>query len=87
MHLSLGIQYPKDTTFQDPFEGNFDDDPTHPQVPEEHIVLGLSNGITIHHYKSPCIIHYSSYHEKSDPENFYRESLMLFLPWCDEQKD
>ena len=35
----------------------------------------------------PRIIRYVKYNKKKDPENYFREQLMLFVPWRNEQKD
>ena len=35
----------------------------------------------------PKIIRYVKYSQKVDPENYYREQLMLFLPWRTEEID
>ena len=37
--------------------------------------------------KVPRIIRYVRYNRKKDLENYYREQLMLFIPWRNEQKD
>ena len=33
------------------------------------------------------MIRYVKYNKKKDPENYFREQLMLFVPWRNEQKD
>ena len=35
----------------------------------------------------PRIIRYVKYNKKKDPEYYFREQLMLFVPWRNEQKD
>ena len=35
----------------------------------------------------PKILRYVKYNEKVDSENYYREQLMLFYPWRNEEKD
>ena len=35
----------------------------------------------------PKILRYVHYNKKVDSENFYREQLMLFTPWRNEEKD
>ena len=35
----------------------------------------------------PRIIRYVKYNKKKDPENYFREQLMLFVPWRNEQKN
>ena len=37
--------------------------------------------------KVPKVIRYVRYNQTKDPENYYREQLMLFMPWRNEQKD
>ena len=37
--------------------------------------------------KVPRIIRYVKYNKTKDPENYFREQLMLFVPWRNEQKD
>ena len=37
--------------------------------------------------KVPKVIRYVRYNTKKDPENYYREKLMLFMPWRNEAKD
>ena len=33
------------------------------------------------------MIRYVKYNKKKDPENYFREQLMFFVPWRNEQKD
>ena len=37
--------------------------------------------------KIPKVIRYVRYNKKKDPENYFREKLMLFMPWRNEAKD
>ncbi|KAG8171564.1 hypothetical protein JTE90_026094 [Oedothorax gibbosus] len=37
--------------------------------------------------KKPKIIQYRKYREHIEPEQYYREQIMLFLPWRNEQND
>ena len=57
----------------------------------ENSVPGLihiaKNGTKYKHRKVPRVIRYVRYNLKKDPENHYREQLMLFMPWRNEQKD
>ena len=75
----LRIEYPKNVTFENPFNDNFDDDPLDPAEGNvlDREVLELSNGIVIK----------KNHNIKRDPENHYRERLMLFLPWRNEEND
>ena len=45
------------------------------------------NGTKYKKRKVPRIIRYVRYNRKRDPENYFREQLMLFVPWRNEQKD
>ena len=45
------------------------------------------NGARYKKRKVPRIIRYVRYNKKNDPENYYRERLMLFTPWRNEEKD
>ncbi|MCU7800825.1 MAG: AAA family ATPase [gamma proteobacterium symbiont of Lucinoma myriamae] len=54
---------------------------------DSDIVLSLKNGIKIKRRKVPKIIRYVRYSVKTDPESFYRERIMLFLPWRCEDTD
>ena len=45
------------------------------------------NGTKYKKRKVPRIIRYVKYNKKKDPENYFREQLMLFVPWRNEQKD
>ena len=76
-------------TFEDPFDDNFDDDPLDPAEGNilDSQVLELPNGIVIKKRRVPRILRYVNYNIKRDPENHYRERLMLFLPWRNEEDD
>ena len=74
----LQIIYPKCVTHQDPFDDNVDDDILDPDDNTEKLMIELSNGIVIKQWHNPCIIYYRNYSKKTDPEDYYREKLMLF---------
>ena len=67
----LRIEYPKNVTFEDPFDGNFDDDPLDPAEGNilDSQVLELPNGIVIKKRRVPRILRYVNYNIKRDPEN------------------
>ena len=79
----LRIEYPKNVTFEDPFEDNFDDDLLNVDEGNalDRQVLKLPNGIVIKKRRGQRILRYVNYNVKRDPENHFRERLMLFLPW------
>ena len=51
------------------------------------LLYKTKNGIKYKKRKVPRIIRYVKYNMKKDPENYFREQLMLFVPWRNEQKD
>ena len=53
----------------------------------EKINFTLPNGISFRERSNPRVIRYVRFSEKVDPEKAYRERLMLFFPWRDEQRD
>ena len=85
----LRIECPKNVTFENPFDDNFDDDPLDSAEGNvlDRAVLELPNGIVIKKRRVSRILRYVNYNIKRDPENHYRERLMLFLPWRNEEDD
>lgn len=47
----------------------------------------MRNGTILRKRKTNKIIRYVRFNKDQDPENFYREQLMLFYPWRNETKD
>ena len=45
------------------------------------ILLHCSNGVIFKKHQKARIIWYINYSVKKDPENYYRERLVLFYPW------
>ncbi|KAK3107011.1 hypothetical protein FSP39_004940 [Pinctada imbricata] len=88
----LDIKYPeekKKTDIQD--EVNDDDlntdDDENLEFTEDDVLVTLKNGISIKRRIHDLILRYVRYHVKTDPENHYRERLLLFMPWRDESVD
>ena len=79
----LQIEYPKDITFDD----NVDDKPIDLDAinTTDEFLIEFSNGIVIKKWNNLWILRYVNYNIKWDPENHYRERLMLFLPWRNEE--
>ena len=79
----LQIEYPKDVTFDD----SVDDEPIDLDVinTTNEFLIEFPNGIVIKKQNSLQILRYVNYNIKRDPENHYRERLMLFLPWRNEE--
>ena len=51
------------------------------------LLFKAKNGTKYKKRKVPRIIRYVKYNKKRNPENYFREQLMLFVPWRNEQKD
>ena len=51
------------------------------------LLYKTKNGTKYKKRKVPRIIRYVKYNKKKDPENYFREQLMLFVPWRNEHKD
>ena len=51
------------------------------------VICRLPNGIVYKKRKRSKVIRYVRYNKKTDPENYYREQLMLFHPWRNETVD
>ena len=45
------------------------------------------NGTKYKKRKVPRIIRYVKYNKKKDPEYYFREQLIFFVPWRNEHKD
>ena len=51
------------------------------------LLYEAKNGTKYKKRKVPRIIRYVRYNKKNDSENYYRERLMLFIHWRNEEKD
>ena len=72
-----------DSSSSNESEDSLDDDNS--QVSD--LLYKTKKGIKYKKRKVPRIIRYVKYNKKKDPENYFREQLMLFVPWRNEQKD
>ena len=59
-----------------------DADASHTSV----LLYQAKNGTKYKKRKVAGIIRYVKYNKKNDSENYYRERLMLFIPWRNEEK-
>ena len=78
--------YANDDNFEDGYDGN-----EITQIDTENISK-LRYSVTKGNYKivlrtKPKVVRYVNYNKKVDSENYYREQLMLFTPWRNEEKD
>ena len=83
----LQIIYPNCITLQDSFDDNVDDDVLDPDENTEKLMTELSSRIVIKQWQNPYVIHYRNYSKKTDPEDYYREKLMLIYHWRKEDID
>jgi hypothetical protein len=88
----LNIIYPKQN--DDSFEDNLDDtdlnleqEPKN-QSPDDNIFnFTTQSGVIYKTRNKPKVIRYVRYNKFTDPENCYRERLLLFMPWRNEDTD
>ena len=86
----LNIVYPKGFT-DDESTNNMDNDLPCNDDDEDNdqsvILLHCSNDVIFKKHQKVRIICYVNYSIKKDPENYYRERLVLFYPWKNESVD
>ena len=96
----VDIIYPKGNKFPEKVNDKNDDDSCDSSSSNESedslddgniqssdLLYKAKNGTKYKKRKVPRVIRYVKYNEKKDPENYFREQLMLFVPWRNEQKD
>ena len=96
----VDVTYPKGNKFAEKVDDNNDDDSFVNSSGDESddsfddnnsqssdLLFEAKNGTKYKKRKVPRIIRYVRYNRKRDPENYFREQLMLFVPWRNEQKD
>ncbi|XP_062566991.1 uncharacterized protein LOC134229291 [Saccostrea cucullata] len=54
---------------------------------DEDVLVHLKNGIKIRRRKNKRVIRYVGYSQKTNSEQYYRERILLFLPWRNENTD
>ena len=96
----VDVTYPKGNKFSEKVDDTNDDDSFVNSSGDESddsfddnssqssdLLFEAKNGTKYKKRKVPRIIRYVRYNRKRDPENYFREQLMLFVPWRNEQKD
>ena len=96
----VDIIYPKGNKFPEKVNDKNDDDSCDSSSSNESedslddgniqssdLMYKAKNGTKYKKRKVPRVIRYVQYNKKKDPENYFREQLMLFVPWRNEQKD
>jgi hypothetical protein len=88
----LNITYPKQNA--DPFEDNLDDIDHYLEQQHENetahddeISFKTKSRVVYKTRNTPIVIRYIRYNKFTDPENCYRERILLFLPWRNENID
>ena len=56
-------------------------------IKSSDLLYKAKNGTKCKKRKVPRVIRYVKYNKKKDTENYFREQLMLFVPWRNEQND
>ena len=86
----ITISFPNTKAREDYYEANTDDYPLEEMEDENsqgQLLLQLRNGTKFIKRSVPRIIRYVNYNRDKDPENYFRERLMLFYPWKNETTD
>ena len=96
----VDVTYPKGNKFSEKVDDTNDDDSFVNSSGDEsddsfddnnsqssNLLFEAKNGTQYKKRKVQRIIRYVRYNRKRDPENYFREQLMLFVPWRNEQKD
>ena len=90
----LEVKYPEKQTPEvleevndDDVQSSGDEESDKKEFSEHKTVVTLKNGIVIRRRSHALVIRYVHYSAKADPENYYREKLLLFMPWRDERVD
>ena len=68
-------------------ENDDDDSDENNECHGSNLLYVAKNGTKYKQRRNPRIIRYVRYNIKKDSENYYRERLMLFMPWRNEAKD
>jgi len=70
------------------FHENTDDDPhSSDEHLEPSVEYQMKSGFQIVKRRKSRIVRSIRFHKDKDPENYYREQLMLYYPWRNERKD
>jgi len=76
------------TGYTDPMENSDDESTVEDEIDDKSTVLKMKNGKGwITRRKKRKIIRYRNFKLHQDPEDYFREQLMLFLPWSNEEED
>ncbi|XP_061190194.1 uncharacterized protein LOC133198057 [Saccostrea echinata] len=54
---------------------------------DQDVLVHLKNGVKIRRRKNKRVIRYVGYSQKTNSEQYYRERILLFLPWRNENTD
>ena len=92
-HMSLAdfvanivVEFPKHLKGADKLSHLNDDEVTVDEC-QGNIAAQLTNGIVFKYRKTSRVIRSVRYSKTMDPEQYYRERLMLYLPWRNEETD
>ncbi|XP_062598648.1 uncharacterized protein LOC134260084 [Saccostrea cucullata] len=86
----LEVTFPKEMEKDVQEEVNEDDPEEDSQeniFSDQDILVHLKNGIKIRRRKNKRVIRYVGYSQKTNSEQYYRERILLYLPWRNENTD
>lgn len=72
---------------EEEFENEHSNEKEEKQTDNRKFIVLKNNLGYIHKRKCPRVIRYRRYDITQDSENFYREQIMLFIPWRNEETD
>ncbi|XP_062570615.1 uncharacterized protein LOC134232646, partial [Saccostrea cucullata] len=85
----LEVTFPKEIRKDIQEEVNDDnpEDNSQETFTDQDVLVHLKNGIKIRRRKNKRVIRYVGYSQKTNSEQYYRERILLFLPWRNENAD
>ncbi|XP_062614791.1 uncharacterized protein LOC134276564 [Saccostrea cucullata] len=86
----LEVTFPKEMEKDVREEVNDDDPELDSQqniFSDQDVLVHLKNGIKIRRRKNKRVIRYVGYSQKTNSEQYYRERILLYLPWRNENTD
>ena len=87
----LTIEYPKEKELEevndDQIELESETEQTEMDGDTGFKKIEMKSGMVIKKRRNPHVIRYVRFNFETDPENYYRERLLLFLPWRKELVD
>ncbi|XP_062590040.1 uncharacterized protein LOC134251654 [Saccostrea cucullata] len=85
----LEVTFPKEIRkdLQEEVNDDNPEDSSQETFTDQDVLVHLKNGIKIRRRKNKRVIRYVGYSQKTNSEQYYRERILLFLPWRNENAD